>query len=229
MALTVLKEDFTQLIERFKATLRYYQGRMCSCVGENNGLPRLDCGCTLGYWYNEPETLIGIRHDISHRYTNSPQGQIFEGGAQFIIPRRYKGTEQNAFYNLNKGDVISVEGKVRRDRDILRKGVRDRLYAFEVKKIISVGVLDKVFVEGRDYSLVNNEIVWTGDCPSEGTYYTVEFLCQQQYMIWDAGLKDRGTDTKELPRSIVGILRRYAEAVSTNPIDNVNVDQNLNF
>lgn len=222
----ITDENFSQLIERYKQTLKYYPGRLCSCIGENNGIPKIDCGCTLGYWYDRDETIIGIRKDISYKYTNSPQGVIFDGGAQFIIPKKYKGIEQKAYQMLNKGDIISVIGKYRRDRDILRKGIRDKLYAFDVVDIISVSQKNIVYIKDQDFRLENNEIKWIGNnYPPEESYYTVEFTCNQQYIIWENGVRDRGTDTKELPRSVITVLRHYAQAVQQNPIDSIDLNE----
>ncbi len=228
MSFRVIDPDFTDVMSIYSQKLKYYPGRLCSCVGENNGVPKPDCGCNLGYWYGMPEDIIGIRQSVSYRYLNTPQGRIFDGGAQFTIPRNGNGTNQKAYITLAHGDIISVEGKYRRDTDILRKGIRDKLNAFDIIEVVSIAQKGTVYIAGQDFELNGTEIIWeqTGNKPAEGSYYTVEFTCNQQYKVWEVGAKDRGTTEDQLPRLIICVLRRFANQES-NPIDSFEVTKDI--
>ena len=227
MPLKITDTNITQLMDIYGQELKYYAGRLCSCVMENNGIPKKDCGCNLGFWYDEPETIHGIRQNINWKYLNTPQGRILDGGAQFTIPKYYNGVEQKAWTKLAHGDIISVVEKFRRDTDILLKGVRDYLYAFDVIEIISVSQKNVIFEKDVDYIIDGNTIKWIGNAPADGEYYSVEFTCTQQFKVWDTGAQDRGTDADELPRKIITAIRRYVDTENYNVLDEYNTAQNL--
>lgn len=204
--------------------LKYYSARMCSCIAENSGYPKPECGCILGYWYDdEPELIHGIRTSVEKKYLNQNFGRLFDGGAKFIIPKFHNGKEQEAWLKLAHGDVIVVEGRYRRESDILRRGVRDKLFAFDVGEIISVSKEGKIYKEGEDYTVNGVEIVWqeNGESPEINEYYSVEFTCMYQYKAWDTGAKDRGNENTDLPRLINCTIRRYSieEATAIEEFD----------
>jgi len=155
MAVSIIDNNVLKLIDKYGVVLRYRMGTLCSCVGENNGVHKLGCGCNLGYRYSEPETISGIRTNVKHRYSNTPQGIIFNGDAQFTIPKRIStGEEQKAYKTLAHGDIISVVGKYKRDTDILRRDIKDKLSAFDVTEILKVSKKDKVYIPDVDYIVV---------------------------------------------------------------------------
>ncbi len=235
MPLEVIDNNFSSIIETFGQKLKYYSGRLCSCVAENNGLPKIDCGCNLGFWYDEPEDIIGVRTSVDYKYLNTPQGMIYNGGAKLTIPKyveveengKWLTKEQIAYKKLAHGDVIVVDNKVRRDTDVLRKGVRDKLFAFDIQEIISISQANKIFIPTIDFVLNGTTIQWIGDQPSEGSYYTVEFNCKQQYKVWEVGAKDRGTQDDEMPKVALCVLRRYIEQDTQNPIDHYDYEQKI--
>lgn len=226
--LRVIDPNVRDTMSIYAQELKYYSGRVCSCVSENNGIPDVRCGCVLGYWYEAPETIHGIRTSVSYKFTNTPQGRIYDGGAQFTIPKYHKTVLQNAHKKLSHGDIIVVPNKTRRETDILTKGVRDKILAFDVKEIISVSRQATVYVNGEDYTINDTTIVWEedGNSPADGESYTVEFICSQQYKVWEAGARDRGTDEEELPRMVVCVLRRYVTQ-SVNTFDEIDLQQSL--
>lgn len=225
MPLRITDQNFSRTTEVYRQTVRYYAGSLCSCIAENNGVPALDCDCILGYRYPEtPEIITAIRQNVDLKILKLPSGRIYDGGASFTIPKSFNGREQNAWRTLAHGDIIALENKQRRDTDILRKGSRDKLLAFDVKEILSVSSRSVKFIEGADYTVQGTNIIWDPDSenqPSEGDYYAVEFICNQQYKVWEMGGKERGTDGDELPKRVNCILRRYIETAESNPLDKV--------
>jgi len=226
--LRVIKQDIPLLQKIYNQTIKYYQGRLCSCIGANNGIPDPKCGCTLGFWYSEPEIIQGIRTNADFKYLKLPHGRVFEGGSQFTIPKSVRVGKvekyQRAYDTIAHGDILVLDNKVRRDTDILCIGVRDKLLAFDVQEIISVSERSRIFVEGQDYELNGVEIKWIGNRPQE--YYSVEFICKQQFKVWDNVPKDRGTDTENLPRLVVCVLRKYNSDEPT-PLDSPQLSQEL--
>lgn len=231
MSLKITDPNITLLMDTYGMPLKYYSGRLCSCVTENGGIPKIGCGCNLGFWYGASEDVYGIRTSIDYKYLNTPQGRIYDGGAKFTIPKFYNDVEQLAFKKLAHGDVVVVTGKSRRDTDILTRGTRDYLFAFDVKEILTVSQQNKIYVQGQDFSLTGRAINWLSgegaEAPADGTTYAVEFICEQQYKVWDAGAKERGTDAEELPKAVLCVLRRFVEQENANPIDSLDFQEKI--
>lgn len=222
MSMVITDKNVTDLIKIYGKKLKYYSGRLCSCVGES-GTPQLKCTCNLGYRYELPEEIWGIRQKVSSKILNTPAGRIYDGGAQFTIPKFYKGILQKAFYKLSHGDIICIEGKYKRDSDVLLKGTRDRLFAFDVQEIISVSQLDVEYRQGIDFEMDGVSFVWLngGNKPEEESYYSVEYTSYQQYKVWDDNGKDRGAEGDDLPNLVYCVNRRYIDKINNNPLDNV--------
>ena len=228
MPLKITDENITLLMDTYGMRLLYYAGRLCSCVAENGGQPRANCGCDLGYWYEEtPEEFYGIKTNYSYKFINTPQGRIFDGGARFTIPKFYNGKEQIVYSKITHGDIIVIPSKVRRETEILRKGVRDKLYSFDVKKIWVISQEGKVYKPNVDYTLNGREIAWFGDMPNDGEYYTVEYSCSQQFKVWDIGANSRGGDEENLPIVLNTVIRRFTENKEENSIDSVKFSERL--
>lgn len=221
MNLKVIDSNIDNLIDTFGQYVKYIPGRLCSCVAENNGVPKLGCGCNLGFRYPEQGyDTVAIRTAVSYKYLSLPFGRVFDGGAQFTIPKIYSDTEQPAWKTLAHGDIIVVTNKFRRDTDTLIKGVRDYLYAFDISEIISVSQKDNIYTAGVDYTFEGNAINWvSANKPAENEAYTVEFTCKQQYKVWEVGAQDRGTFEDDLPKKVICVLRRYANTENVNPVD----------
>ena len=260
--LRVIDENIVRSLRRFGQTVKHYPGTLCSCIGENNGVPLLNHTCNQGYYYGAPETIIAIRTAISYKYLNSPQGVIYDGGATFTIPRlNLSGAVQNAYSIITHGDILVCDNKTRRDTDILKRGVRDFIYAFDVTEILGI-YLNGVKYAATDYIVIedvyktvvdNNELPiadengtptgevrakadiagklmtvhWEpGKGPADGASYTVEFICNQQFKVWDDAGSDRGTDENRLPKKMLTVLRRFVTPVENN-LDTVETNQEL--
>jgi len=237
MPFKILTEQMNLVMDTYGTPLRYYQGRLCSCVAENGGSFDPKCKCNQGYYYKNAVEIYGTKTNISSKYYKSQIGRIFDGGAQITIPKIYKGKEQIAHTTLAHGDIIVDPNKNRRDTDILIKGVRDYIYAFDVKSILSVYVKEKEYINGIDFTTkdVNSvagkvtRIKWenTADI-DEGKYYTVEFICNEQYIVYEDGGNRRGVENTDLPRKVICTLRRYAETnEDSGIIDDISTNQDF--
>lgn len=238
MALNVIDKNITRTMLRFGQTAKYYQSRICSCIADNNGSFLPGHNCNQGFFYAAPETVQVIRTNISTRYLNQPNGHIFTGGANFTFPKYYNDAEQKIWTNIARGDVIVLDNKTRRDTDILKKGVRDTLQAFDITEILSVHTGSTEYTAGVDFNFVenNNPNIFTGNTgsidwisgrgPAANEHYTVEFTCKAQYRIWDDGAGDRGTDEEDLPKKVVAVVRKFVNP-ETNVIDNIDTQQKV--
>ncbi len=260
MGLYIIDANIARSMRRFGQTIKYYPGRLCACVGENNGVPLPNHTCNQGWYYDTVQIIEGIRTAINYKILASPQGRIYNGGATFTIPKfDLGGNLQSAHSTIAHGDVLVLDNKTRRDTDVLQRGIRDFIYAFDVTQILSVyDSNNNKYVEGTDFVWDNypakfgeakfgqavmgtdlirpnldlnsvvgglSTITWLdGKGPADQTYYTVEFICKQQYRVWDDGGQDRGTDDDELPKKVLCVLRRYVNPTE-NPADNVDVNQ----
>ena len=211
-----MREDSfdTQLREQGE-DVEYIEARMCSCLGET-GQADPDCSCINGYYYSAPKAFRALRQSYDEKILHTEWGKIFIGGAKFTIPKIYEKNEQTVFRRCARGDIFIIN-KVRRERDILKRGERERINAFEVKEILSVANRATLY-STEDYSINEvsfsagtlTEIEWVEDKgPEEGEHYTVEFLCKEQYVVWDGGAMRRGTSDCELPILVPCQLRKY--------------------
>lgn len=232
---SILNKEFKLLNNKYTA-LKYYQSRMCSCVAENNGRPSADCSCNSGYYYKDPETFEALKVDVTYKYQHIQAGIMHEGVCQLTIPKQINNIEQTIHTTLAQGDIIVDPSKTRRDRDVLTKGMRDTIYAFDITKILSVYAKDKEFIENIDFtvSLINSsagsitKIIWDSEADIlEGDSYTVEFVSQEQYFVWNDGGNKRGATDFNMPRKVLCVLRRYRPTDNpedkTSPLDNVDI------
>ena len=227
MPLKTIDKDIRKLMKRFGTSASWYPSRLCSCVGRNNGSFELGHTCNQGFYYATPVTVQLIRTQISQRTLNSPQGRIFNGGATFTIPKNVNGIEQRIWEEIAHGDIIVIPNKSRRDTDILLRGVRDKLQAFDVSKILNVYKDETQYLEGTDFNVSGNDIVWVDTKgPGDGENYSVEFLCSHQYRIWEDAATSRGTSEDDLPKRVQSILRRYVNP-ATNVMDTYNFEQEI--
>lgn len=238
--LRIIDPNIRKLINRFGQTVKYYPGRLCSCVEENNGNYDPEHTCNHGFYYGTAETIDVLKTNFNEKFLNTPQGVIFQGGAQFTIPKfSLAGVEQRAWTTIAQGDIIVSLSKIRRDTDLLRRGVRDKIYAFDLKEILSVAKGTTLYALGTDYTVSEQTfdagkltvINWiTGEDgtvhgPATGEAYAVEFTCLHQYKVWDDGAMDRGTDVDDLPRKIKCVLRRFKNPEKATLDAGVNLNQ----
>lgn len=230
MPVTVIDSNIKRLMAKFRLDVDWYEGRLCSCVGENNGIPRTDHNCNVGFYYGSPVTIQAIRTQVSPRYTNTPHGRIFDGGATFIIPKFIGNVEQTAYDRISFGDILVEKNRIKRNTDILTRGIRDSIFAFDVTNILSVYALNVRYLPGEDFTttIVSSvagkltTIVWeTGKGPASGEKYTVEFICAQQFRVWEDAGTDRGTSGDYFPKKIVCVARRFVnpEAIDIKQIE----------
>jgi hypothetical protein len=237
MGLSVIDPNIKLSLQTFGQTIIHYPSRICSCVGENNGVPRLDHTCIQGFYFDTPETIIGIRTAVSYKLLNTSFGRALNGGATFTIPRlNLSNVEQQCWKKIARGDILALENKTRRDTDILIRGTRDVLYAFNVSEILSIYRNNTKYELTEDYTLSETttsaaaklmQINWVTDKgPATGETYSVEFTCKQQYKVWDDGGQDRGTDVDQLPKKVIAVLRRFINPAPI-PLTNIEIDTDI--
>ena len=214
-------EKLAQQIYELGVDVDYYQGIMCSCRADNHGQPDPNCGCMAGFRYKDPITYRLLRTSVYYKDLPAEAGLIYLGGCQFAINRIVVEPDAQGNYQIVNdalpiydtigfGDVLVVTSRTRRDKDILRRGVRDSIWAFDVQSIVSISQGATFYAEGTDFVLNGTAIEWeTGKGPQSGEAYSVEYLCKLQYVVWDDLAKDRGTETVILPKRILCRLRQY--------------------
>ncbi len=226
--LKITDPNFTDVMTLYGLDVWYYHAKLCSCVGENNGVPDSSDNCEMGYRYNPREQIRLTRTGTDKKTLNMPAGQIPDGAIVLSLPKYWKKKLQNAWITAAHGDVFSLIGKSQISTDILRYGVRDKVFAFDIQEILSVTVKNTTFIQGTDYILQDRTITWTedGNKPDDGAAYCVEFLCNRQYIIYDKDAFDRGGEGDDLPRKINAVIRQYVNPDS-NPIDAVDTKEYL--
>lgn len=132
--------DAEEMLEEFGVDCIYFQARQTTQL--KHGVQRLDSDAILGFHYEQGIGARLIRTSVSYQIVNSEEGRIYKGGARFTIPQKKfvdgSFVEQKIYERVFIGDVIAVMDKPIRDFDVLQKGKRDRVFAFDITKIISV-------------------------------------------------------------------------------------------
>jgi hypothetical protein len=155
--------DVNRFFKTFGIQCYYFESRIAP--DQRYGQTRLDSDAIHGFRYNDPVEERLMRTSINQRIIFSEQGRCYEGGAQFSIPPvKLLGNEYvpvEMYERIFLGDVIVIKSKSMRDFDVLKKGFRDQLFAFDVKKILNVASVDiegkeHVYSYGTDYTLIIN-------------------------------------------------------------------------
>ena len=77
-----------ELIDDFGVVVKYYAGRICSCVAENDGSYDPTCGCMGGFRYKDSVEYKVIRSSIRYDKVTEKAGQVLQGGCLLTIPRQ---------------------------------------------------------------------------------------------------------------------------------------------
>jgi hypothetical protein len=225
-------EKLAEQVARKGVTVKYYQGTMCSCVSEHDGHPDPGCDCMNGFRYEDPVETKVLRTAVNYKALPENIAAILQGGCTLTIPWKNYDPEAKTYADSDifdlvaRGDVFAVKGRRRRERAILKKGVDDRIPAFDVQRVIRVMVKGTSYAQGTDFDIdeANCQITWLGggNAPAEGQFYTVEYECLIQYVVFmDLGM-DRGSDTEILPKRFLCPLRQYVR-FEANPIDSLTI------
>ena len=250
---------FYDHIYKFGCDIKYYQATLCNCIASNNGHPSPTCDCYFGYRYGiAPIEGKLQRTQVNLKGMPEQMAMMLQGGCQITVPKQTKTlvngnsvyTDCDIFHLANIGDVFVIKNRHRRDRDILQKGVRDYLHAFDVQEIYSITNGTITYIEGTDFEFVKKDAYWSipvndaeddmdliknklffggeiiwlsgGSAPATNEHYTVEFKSEYQYIIWDDLSKDRGGDDDDLPKRFTCRLRQYIN-FNINPLDSLTI------
>ena len=170
------QEDIDDMLDEFGVDCIYYQA--WQTPEQRRGEQTLDSNAVHGYRYRAPVNVRLIRTAVSNYIVNSPEGKVYKGGARFTLPptRTINGTvvEQDIWDRVFIGDIVVVKEKPIRDYDILTKGSRDYIFAFDVTKLLSISYVraDKtpVFYEyGTDFTLRYNGVEMDATINTDGS------------------------------------------------------------
>lgn len=158
---------FYDLIFDYGVDMKYYQSTICSCIADNEGQPDPECDCYNGFRYpTRPVTKKLLRTSVDYKSLPESIGHLAVGSCQISVPDKtkiystthpgsYNYVDNIIYDNVNIGDIFVIDNRDRRDRDILKKGVRDRINAFDVQNVISVSKGNITYAEGTDYEFLN--------------------------------------------------------------------------
>ena len=140
MGIIWTNRDIASMVKTFGINCLWYESRLSADL--KNGITRLNSDAILGFKYGAPVAVRLIRTSVSQHIINSAEGNIYEGGAKFEIPPivivNGVTTPLTIYNRIFKGDIIVVGNKPIRDFDVLTKGKRDFLFAFDVRTILNV-------------------------------------------------------------------------------------------
>jgi hypothetical protein len=160
--------DIERQFRMFGIQTLWYESRIAP--DKRFGQTALESDAIHGFRYNDPQEFRLQRTSISQRLILTEHGQKYQGGARFTIPpvalSKGKFVELPIYERIFKGDVLVIKSKAMRDYDILKKGFRDQLFAFDVKTILSVTSIsasgaEATHVYPEDYQLEVNGVIAT--------------------------------------------------------------------
>lgn len=168
--------DVQDMLDEFGVDCLYFQANTTPNL--DGGRPRLGADSLYGFDYVAPVDARLIRTSIDYKFLHTPEGQIYQGGARFTIPKNLlingQAVPQSIWERIFFGDVIVVKEKPVRDYDILCRGQRDTMFAFDVTKILSLkykaadGTVQS-YVYGTDYKLQINGVDMQATANPDGT------------------------------------------------------------
>jgi len=85
-----LEKSIADLVNKKATKLKYYEGRLCSCVAENDGHFDPSDDCSYGFRYKNPVEYNLMRTMVDFRQVTDKVAKILQGGCTLIIPRRSK-------------------------------------------------------------------------------------------------------------------------------------------
>jgi hypothetical protein len=169
------QKNIINFIKQFGVGCYYYQARLSP--EQKNGIIKLNNTAIMGFHYEPPVSVRLMRTSISYRIITSDMGRLYEGGARFTIPPIARENGQIVslpiYERIFRGDVIAVKTKPVRDYDLLTKGQRDKLYAFDVKSLLSISSIDTAgnetrYVYDEHYTLQINGVTANAVVDSNG-------------------------------------------------------------
>jgi len=211
----------------FCVVAQYRPAALCACAGSNNGIPKQGCPyCDHGFRYPVDSVNADvIRTAPNLRSVPENIATIFLGGARLTIPATMRDKTANpAFAYVHRGDVFCFGAFPERNSDLLKRGTRDEIWAFDISKIVSVRDENDVeYTETDDFSLDDRTIVWNSDAgPAVGVAYSVEFVASSQFIIYGLEPTSRGGDGTGavLPKTVLAVRRTYQpETTADHPLN----------
>jgi hypothetical protein len=188
--------DNEDMFQEFSTPFLWFQARQSPALRE--GLNKTNTGAIFGYYYEAQVAVDLVRTSINLFITNSDNGRIYKGGCKLQIPpTKYVNSafvRLPIFDNIFKGDVLVALNKPIRDFDVLTKGIRDKVFAFDIKTILSVTAVDAnsqevtyyygtdyvIKIDGIEYTVIANQLYPIGEgqvgvIPAGGQPYPITF------------------------------------------------------
>lgn len=162
--------DNEDMFDEFSTPFLWFQARQSPALRQ--GLNQLNTNSIYGYYYNPQVNADLVRTSINYHIVNSENGRIYKGGAKIQIPptKYVNGSfiRLPIYDQIFKGDILVAVGKPIRDFDILTRGIRDKVFAFDIKQVLSVTSVnankEEVFYYfGIDYLILMDGIVVSVD------------------------------------------------------------------
>lgn len=191
-----------------------YFSRLCSCVAKQGVYDPTCPYCIYGYIYDiEPTPTLLIRTAMNMKTMSEKFVSLYQGGCRLtIMSTDLNNVPVKAFTQIARGDVVVMKNDKRRDRDLCEMGRRDNLLAYNVSEILNVSERQILFEKDLDYKIdiqdKKTSIIWLNrNKPKQ--YYSVEYISDINYLVWDDMPKPRGSTDATLPREVYCRLRPY--------------------
>ncbi len=176
MAVVWTPEDVQSMLDEYGVTCLWFGARLSASLYQGNILTGGDS--IYGFKYDAPQVQTLIRTSVRQRMEYGYEGVLPRGTVKFIIPNvQIVDGEVNPvpmWERVFRGDVIVVKDKPMRDFDVLVRGRRDKVFAFDVQKILYVTSTNAAGEEvqyeyGVDYTLQLNGVDIPGTEQTDGS------------------------------------------------------------
>lgn len=210
-----------ELLADYSASIKYYQAHLCSCVKGNHGVYDPEDNCFYGWRYENPvtDTIIGMEYKLYNG--NFENGSIYEGECKFLI-----FDDSSYFSKVGKGDLIVSTDLTIKKSCLLDVNGSNMVPDFDVIEVSNVSSLTVTYTEDTDYSVAEQDgksfIVWLAGGSAPERYYSVEYIANVNFCIWDVLPALESTNASSTYKSVTCKLRKFGFAPLSNIVDTMN-------
>jgi len=117
MPFKILTEQMNLVMDTYGTPLRYYQGRLCSCVAENGGSFDPKCKCNQGYYYKNAVEIYGTKTKganarliVIHKDDDTTKSIKLFG--KFLSFDKKTDSLKDKFFSLFKSKQFPLQGRL---------------------------------------------------------------------------------------------------------------------
>lgn len=196
-------------------SVTYYESYPCTCTA-NQGQNIRSCpyNCDDGLLYKTGVKQQMLLTNIQISKNTDDFGAILEGQAILTVQSiNTDGTENAIWKAIKQDDIIVVNDSNRRNREFLKRGVRDTIMSFQVPNLIELRYKNTIINSSYyTYNSTTRTITFTGGVagttiPDVSEFYLALFDEKTNFRVFKTMPQNRGNTGQPLPKKLIVQLR----------------------